>query len=141
MTMMEEIMEKLGVELNEVFSVDIPASGESCEKVMFAKDGTTNIVLAEDINGIGIYNDLLLRSIMNGTAIIIKKRWIPEKNEGYYFVRPDGTIYEVFNDLERADLNSIIIGNCYKTFKKAEEHVDYWKRIYKDMPEFKEVEK
>ena len=57
MTIMEEVMEKLGLELNEKFSAEIPASGESCEKVMFTKDSTTNIVLAEDINGIGIYND------------------------------------------------------------------------------------
>lgn len=141
---MEEIMEKLGVELDEKFSVKIPASAEFYDEVMFAKYSTTNnIVLAEIINGVGIESASLLINILNGEATIVKKPWNPSKmGETYWYVniygKVDYTTYDTASDTDRLRL---MVRNCYQTVEEAEEHVDYWKHVYKDMPEFKEVEK
>lgn len=135
MTMMEEIMEKLGVELNEVFCISV--NGSKLNGFRFIEKGPKDIVF-EDIQNRG-YD--YFYDIMNGAAIIIKKPWIPKENEVYWFVQHNCKVHKHTNRLEQYDFNSILLRNCYKTEEEARKYVEYWKRVYKDMPEFKEVEK
>jgi hypothetical protein len=136
MTMMEEIMENLGVELNEVFCIRV--HGSKLNGFRFIEKGPKDIVF-EDIQnrGYDYFYDLL-----NGEVRIIKKPYRPAADEIYYYVdnnlyvRSTSYISGFYTDTFR-----VLLGNCYKSEEEAEQHIDYWKRIYKDMPEFKEVEK
>lgn len=137
MTMMEEIMEKLGVELNEVFCISV--NGSKLNGFRFIEKGPKDIVF-EDIQnrGYDYFYDLL-----NGAVTIIKNPWRPSKmGETYWYVniygKVDYTTYDTASDTDRLRL---MVRNCYQTVEEAEEHVDYWKHVYEDMTEFKEVEK
>jgi hypothetical protein len=133
MTMMEQIMEKLGVELNEEFSVKY----KWCtfyDSVKFVKtDESIQLVVDE--------NDMpgLFMNLLNGVATIIKKPWRPKDEQMFYYVSPNGRVTYHYDQTHSEGINLIMIGNCYRTKKEAEQHIAYWKQVYKDMPEFKEV--
>lgn len=136
MTMMEEIMEKLGVERNEVFCISV--NGSKLNGFRFIEKGPKDIVF-EDIQnrGYDYFYDLL-----NGAVTIIKNPWRPKIGEDFYQIHMDGHIYSyIMFAYDKSQYDTILLGNCYRTKKEAEKYSEYWKQVYKDMPEFKEVEK
>jgi len=132
MTMMEEIMENLGVELNEVFCIRV--HGSKLNGFRFIEKGPKDIVF-EDIQNRGhdYFYDLL-----NGAVTVIKNPWRPKDEQIFYYVLPNGMVTYYYDQTHSVGINLIMIGNCYRSKYEAEQHIDYWKRVYKDMPEFKE---
>ena len=140
MTPMEEIMKKLGVGLGEKFNVEVKAhvTGGYAESRTF----TDVYFYIEDNGEIKIYGIALnlFLMLLNGKAKIIKKPYRPELAGTYYYVNAVGCVSKGGNYGGAYDKTMILIGNCYKTEGEAKKHIDYWKRVYKDMPEFKGVE-
>ncbi len=56
-------------------------------------------------------------------------RWIPERNEQYYYIDSDGEAIRSYNDDGTYYKNIISIGNCFKTKEEAEFEVERLKVI------------
>lgn len=135
-TDMELLMEKWGVELDEEFKIEWTKDMYSFRNIydhlsLYKTDGND---YDEDL--------VMLKYILNGQMKIIKKPWRPKINELYSYIDSYGIVaHRFYTQNNIGDKLNMLVGNMYKTDSIAEKYVPYWKRVYADMPEFKEVEK
>lgn len=111
MNLMPEILEKLGVKVDERF--DVESDGV---KVL------ENVYFDSDYSLVDIYKDYSewLSDILSGNAKIVKP-WKPQNRERGYYVNPAGDIIQnAFFKNNGRDVALVVMGNCFETEEEAE---------------------
>lgn len=111
---MPEVAKMLGVELGEEFEV----SGYK-EKFKFDKSGL-RILYIDRLEGMA---DQTLYKLLNGTAEIVRRPWRPKMGESYWTVQVCRNLQShvdefIFNE-DQADIDSILMGNCFPSREAA----------------------
>lgn len=113
MNLMPEILEKLGLEIDERF--DVESDGvKVLENVYFDSGYFLVDIFSED-------HSAWLSNILSGTVKIVKKPWNPKGGETYFCVYIDGQVVRnTFMKWRTDDCAFIAMGNCFRTKEEAE---------------------
>ena len=123
-TYIKRVAELLGVEIGEVFTVKINCE-ETIGSYMFMDTGLKRLNAKGDC-WIGV-TDNTLELLLNETCSIVKKPWIPKKEETYYYINMSGRVIEdKYIPTILAYYVMLHIGNCFKTRGEANANVEKW---------------
>ena len=142
----EELASILGVELEEVFDIYVPASGNNNEYNIVNGKITKSGFSIRELNSDGtpcgywetptsVRSHSLLVSILTDDNIkIVKKPYIPKVKDVYWFVDKYGDVFythicSAAGGIPVHDLCMIKLGNCYRSKEEAERHKTYWKTV------------
>ena len=117
-----EVTKMLGVEIGEEFDIN----GFSCNPHRFTDSG---LIDKEDDE-----NRAALCSLIMGECHIVKRPFVPKKNDDYFYVDEDGNICADFNSFNAVDFTFIAFGNCFRTIEEAERNKE---TMLKKMNEYK----
>lgn len=115
---MAEVAKMLGVNICEEFEIKGYSS-----KYMFINDG---MIDAES----GFVCDATLWKLLIGEVSIKRQPWKPNKDDGYWTVMRDGSVYCATWCGDLIDIHCYKIGNCYRSNKEAEDNRDKWVAFY-----------
>ena len=125
---MPKVAKMLGVELGEEFSV----TGYK-EKFKFDKSGL-RILYIDRLEGMA---DQTLYKLLNGTAKIARRPWRPKVDEEYWFVSIFSAevyfVHDTYYNGSVADINRILMGNCFPTQEAAEAAAPEIVKFYEDV--------
>lgn len=127
MNYMPEVAKMLGVELGEIFEIQIDEN--KTFQFRFTESGFqcfNGKMWDEDTIAVACLNLLLV-----GKYTIKRKPWKPKEGESYYIVAINGSIGMEEWWAETIDMNYYKIGNCYRTREEAEANRDKWVAFYK----------
>ena len=126
MNHMPEVAKMLGVELGEIFEIQIDEN--KTFQFRFAENGLqcfNGKMWDEDVVAMTCLNLLLV-----GKYTIKRKPWKPKEGESYYIVETNGSIGVEEWWAETIDMNYYKIGNCYRTSEEAEANHEKWVAFY-----------
>ena len=126
MNYMPEVAKMFGVELGEIFEIQID------ENKTFQFRFTENSL--QCFNGKMWDEDVVAMTCLNllivGKYTIKRKPWRPKEGESYYIVETNGSIGVEEWWAETIDMNYYKIGNCYRTSEEAEANHAKWIAFY-----------
>lgn len=124
MNHMEQVAKMLGIGLGERFTVE----GQG-EEFWFSERG---LHMEKEYQ----ISFRVLNEILTNSRKIKKKRWVPEKGDGYYYVRPCGEVGFIGEyDGDTFDATLVRTGNCYRSPEDvAPVMIDKWVAWYKGGP-------
>ena len=131
---MAEVAKMLGVELGEAFEI----KGQDNGKYMLTEKGV--IYVSDGGYTLG-YDNTFIR-VLTGKAKIVRrpwrpKKWRPKKGQEYWSVlsHKDGSwcIDNYDYDSYMADINRILLGNCFPTREAAEAAAPEIAKFYNDV--------
>ena len=142
----EELASILGVELEEVFDIFVPASGHDKEYNIvngkITKSGFSIRELNSDGTPCGYWEsptsvksrNLLVSILTDDNIKIVKKPFIPKVKDVYWFVDNYGDVRHTYicdavGGIPVHDLCMIKLGNCNRSREEAERHKTYWKTV------------
>ena len=127
MNHMPEVAKMLGVELGEIFEIQIDEN--KTFQFRFTESGFqcfNGKMWDEDTIAVACLNLLLV-----GKYTIKRKPWKPKEGEFYYIVATNGSIRVEKWWAETIDMNYYKISNCYRTSEEAEANHEKWVAFYK----------
>ena len=129
MNLIPMIRETLELRENEEFNLINPNEGAFPEYFRF----TSNILQIHYPQGWEEAHGVFLRELLRGDLKVAKLSFIPKEGEYYYYVGLyiGKAIRTRYMKCCQADVLNVKGGNCYRTLKEAEKHVDEWmSKIY-----------
>ena len=117
---MVDIAKLLGVELDKEFNI---------------KDSDYNPYKITDkglVDCDGDVRDSLLTKLLKGTFEIIKKPWVPEEDESYWYLTYEGNaVPDRFKDyFSSVHQMRVRLGNFFKTEQEAKSYKEKWLAYY-----------
>lgn len=125
---MAEVAKILGVELGEEFEI----KGISNAKYLIDSDGIA--IVSQKIEH---YRPHLLQGILTGKREIVRRPWRPKVGDEYWRLHiyadgdHDAANYNYCGD--SADINFVLMGNCFPTREAAEAAAPEIVKFYKDV--------
>ena len=123
---MPEIAKMLGVELGEIFEIQIDEN--KTFQFRFTENGLqcfNGKMWDEDVVAMTCLNLLLV-----GKYAIKRKPWKPKKNDLYYCIEQEGFVISNRWYNSYAEVLLYKLGNCYRTREEAEANRDKWVAFY-----------
>lgn len=132
---MSEVAKMLGVELGEEFEI----KGISNAKYLIDSDGIA--IVSQKIEH---YRPHLLQDILTGQREIVRRPWRPKMGADYWFVSifpaEEYFVDDTFYNGCAADINRILMGNCFPTREAAEAAAPEIVKFYEDVRRMAEEE-
>lgn len=127
---MAEVAKMLGVELGEVFTIEVPSHPNYHVEAFFRVDGLGFTKC--NVPGEELWLPHVLKHLITGTYTIKRKPWKPVYGDCYWAVSAHPTEYFHYLKWEGnvSDYSNYKLGNCYRTRKEAEVNRDKWSRFY-----------
>ena len=123
---MAEVAKMLGVELEEIFEIEI--NEYKSFQFRFTEGGF------QGFNGKTWTTDTIslsyLNSLLTGKYTIKRKPWKPKESDTYYYVNQEGHAISFRWWNTYTEILLYKLGNCYRTEEEAEANRDKWAAFY-----------
>lgn len=119
---MSEVAKMLGVELGEEFEIN-----EYHGSTFTLTDSGLSMSCKHDFED---FTPIALSFLLKGKFTIKHKPWKPKDRELYYYIAPEGILYDSFCSDDLSHVNMYKLGNCYRTREEAEVNRDKWVAFY-----------
>ena len=125
---MAEVAKMLGVEMGEVFIVEVPSHPNYHVEAFFRVDGLGFTQC--NVPGEALWIPHVLKNLITGIYTIKHKPWKPKPDERFYVVTYDGTVMHKHWDNCSTHINYYKLGNFYRTYGEADANRDKWVSFY-----------
>lgn len=141
--LLEQFMQENGIEYDVPFTIEIKNGDKLVTENLVLRSigygGTDIDVIDADTNKRRLGAEAIIFMLLFPDNVkIVKKPWMPEDGEIYWYVRFDenhnSDVIVSYWDNHSFDFTRYIIGNCFKTKEEAEKHKDDILKILNSEP-------